>query len=182
MSEEINLDKVGEFALLWRARAEAAEARVRELEAAWPNEIQAREALGAAEAKVAALTAKLAQMQEVVEAAKPAEKYISNLHIVGGEGDCSGGPNCEGCSVWLRLFNAFKALSRLTAAPEGKPCVKCRDTGLVGYGNTATNCSSCCPPSPGKKWEVTPAGNCRFCGGFIPNCPKCCQSTPEKKP
>lgn len=53
---------------------------------------------------------------------------------------------CPKCSMLSTSNHRFQCKS----APEKKPCEKCEGTGMVVYGNSATNCSSCCPPSPGK--------------------------------
>jgi hypothetical protein len=53
------------------------------------------------------------KQQKVVEAAKNAERYVSNLHVLGGEGDCSGGYSCPGCEIWSSLSVSIAALREL---------------------------------------------------------------------
>lgn len=57
--------------------------------------------------------AEIKEMREVVRAARFAKNKIGNLHIVGGEGDCSGGPSCEGCAAFLLLYRSLSRLDEI---------------------------------------------------------------------
>ena len=85
--------------------------------------------------------AKLAQMREVVEAAKAYVKEKRDRD-----------PKWGAKTGFQKLFDALKALSRLTDAPEGKPCCDlCPETHRADCGGPERGpCPSCCPPSPGK--------------------------------
>lgn len=115
-----------------------------------------------AEAKNAALTAKVAEMEAVVESVGEAREWLWAWH--------------REHHVAKAVIDSYDALSRLTAphgnglvyqedtktAPEKKSCEYCRGTGKMSVpgcggvdapGDCCTDevpCSYCCPPSPGK--------------------------------